>query len=288
MGKCPLFLSLLLLVILTACDANQSDSSVPRLVQEVTLPPVTASPTRILSPTPEPQTTSEIVSPLDVFTLEAEYILVTPTLPPSKTPTRTPTISPTPTQTPTPSVTVTATATSPLFPTAIIQPVTAIVINPLPQVCDSQWFFIEPRPASCPLSPPTASQGVYQQFQNGFMIWVAPQDAIYVLYNDLTQPRWHVLKDYFEEGMVEDDPAYAVSPIPSTWQPRRGFGMLWRANTAVRGRIGWAVEQWEKPFSVIVQTAADGTIFLSDPVGGVFSLVPGNTNWQYFSGIAGF
>lgn len=289
MGYRP-FVLVALLLTLVSCGTTRPDAG-PRLVQEVTLPPTTITPTRILSPTPELEAsvagTSELISPLDLVTLEADFVVVTPTLPPSKTPTQTPTITPTPSQSPTPTTTVTATATALLFPTSVIREVTAVVSNPLAEVCDSTWFFIQPRPASCPLNPPLSSQSVYQQFQNGYMIWVQERDAVYVMYDDPNPPRWQVFKDNFNEGMVESDAAYNVSPFPGTWQPRRGFGLLWRTNEAVRNRIGWAVEEWEQPYSVQVQTAKDGSIFLADPHGGVFSLVPGGVNWQRFAGIAG-
>jgi hypothetical protein len=174
----------------------------------------------------------------------------------------------------------------PQFPTSIVQPVTAIVSNPLPQVCDSTWFFIQPRPASCPLNPPLTSQGSFQQFQNGLMIWVQMQDAIYVLYDTENPPRWEVYNDTFDEGEPEFDPAWGPSP-PYTWQPRRGFGELWRGNTAVRQRIGWAVIEWETPYSVNVQTSNDGTIFVSEPPnrgGGVYALLPGGRDWQRYTG----
>lgn len=287
MGKSPLLVVFVMVVLLlAACEGAINEPQGPRLVLEVTLPPSTYAPTRVLSLTPEalPEVTSELVSPLDMITLEANYVLVTPTLPPSKTPTLTPTITPTPSLTPTPTETVTATATAPLFPTSIILPVTAVVANPLPQVCDSTWFFIQPRPPSCPLNAPSASQGVFQMFQNGFMIWVGQVDAIYVLYHDQSQPRWQVFKDFFDEGMPEDDPAYAIAPSAGLWQPRRGFGMLWRSNAAVRQRIGWGTEQWERPYSVMVQTGSDGTLFVNDPNGGIFAIVAGGSNWQFFSG----
>ena len=281
----------MMVLVLAACDLSNSPAADdgPRLVQDVTIEPTTPAPTRILSATPEPTLpTLEVLSPLEVVTVEADFVLVTPTLPPSKTPSETPTITQTLTTSPTPTTTVTATATLPLFPTSIIVPITAPVPNPIQQVCDSTWFFIEPRPAGCPLSPPTASQGVYQAFQNGYMIWVSSQDAIYAFYSDRNQPRWQVFRDQFEEGMVEDDPAYDQSPFPNTWQPRRGFGMLWRNNSAVRDRIGWGIDEWEQPFSVLAQTAPDGSFFISDPFDGVFALLPNGADWARYSGYSGF
>lgn len=297
-------------VLLAACAGNpNTGQSGPRLVQDNTLEPIDESllPTRVMSPTPEftpvpddaedrdadapaaiPPDSGEVVSPLQQVTVEADFVLVTPTLPPSKTPTQTPTFTQTPTITPTPSVTATATATMPVFPTSIIMPVTAPVAQPIPQICDSTWFFIEPRPASCPLNPPLADQGVYQEFQNGFMVWVRPQNAIYVMYNDQQNPRWQVFRDGFEEGMPEFDGAYINSPHPNTWQPRRGFGLLWRNNQAIRDRIGWATQEWEQPFSVQTQTASDGSIFISTPNQSVFGLLSGGRDWTLYRSYAGF
>ncbi len=277
-----------IVLIITACGARDAQVDTgPRLVEDSTLQPTSVLPTRILSPTPEltvVPVTNEVLSPLQQVTVNADFVLVTPTLPPSKTPTQTPTITPTVTQTPTPTVTVTATATFPQFPTSVVLPVTAVVAQPIPEVCFSTWFFAEPRPAGCPLSVPSTSAGVYQSFQNGYMIWVGLQDAIYVFYNDTRLPRWEVYRDQFEEGMAEDDPSFNNAPTANLWQPRRGFGMLWRANTTVRDRIGWGTIPLEIPYSVQVQNATDGTIFLSDPDGGVFSALPGGQTWQRYSG----
>ncbi len=290
MGKYAILLWCVIIVLIgAACaDSGRSSNSGPRLVQEVTIAATDPLPTRILSPTPSPiRATAEQVSPLEVATVEADFVLVTPTLPPSKTPTLTPTSTLTPTVTRTPTVTVTNTAIAPQFPTSVIIAVTAPVPQPLPQVCDSTWFFIQPRPNNCPLSPPISGQGVYQEFQNGYMIWVQQQDTIYVLYNDPALPRWQVFIDQFEEGMPEDDPAYADAPTPNTWQPRRGFGLLWRTNALVRQRIGWATQEWEQPYSTQLQRAKDGTTFILAPGGVVFSLARGGGSWQRFVGATG-
>ncbi len=305
-------LLLLMMLLMAACSGNpstQENDNRPILLQEVALDPTVPVPTRILSPTPpltlvagaaandgqnngqndeQNGTTNEVLSPLQISTVDADFILVTPTLPPSKTPTTTPTITTTPTVSPTPTITVTATATAPAFPTSVIIPVTAPVAAPLPQVCDSTWFFIQPRPASCPLTPPTASQGVYQPFENGYMIWVGSLTAIYVFYDDMTFPRWEVYRDGFIEGMAEDEPSFGEPPRDGLWRPRRGFGLLWRNDSAVRDRIGWAEIQWEIPYSTQVQTSGDGTLFISEPGGGVFSLLPGGGSWAYYTGYAGF
>lgn len=307
MGQRPFVLWSMLLVLLAACGGQPAPvSDGPRLIGDVTLTPTVPPPLRAVEPGISPTVTAtttnlpvaqaatevpglptgEVRSPLDIATVDAQFVLVTPTLPPSKTPTQTPTITLTPTQTPTPSLTATATATRPQFPTSVVVPVTAPVPQPLPQVCDSTWFFAEPRPPACPLNPPLTGQGVFQAFQNGYMIWVGAQDAIYVFYADAASPRWEVYRDGFEEGMPEFDAEYIESPFPNTWQPRRGFGLLWRSNSTVRERIGWATQEWEQGYSVQVQIAADGTVFMSAADGSIFSAVPGNLIWTRYGGVA--
>jgi hypothetical protein len=264
----------------SACTPRQ-DVQGPRLISDVTLAPTDILPTRALSPTPLP-VTPEIPSVLQMPTTNADFVLVTPTLPPSKTPTTTPTITLTPTLTLTPTITATSSATAFLLPTSVIIPVTSVVAVSNNQICDSNWFFLQPRPASCPLNAPNASNGVYQTFQNGTMIWVGSQDAIYVMYNDLLAPRWEVFRDYFEDGMPEESGGYSA-PAPNLYQPRRGFGMLWRNSEAVRNRIGWATIQQEQPYSVQVQTSKDGSIFVSAPSANLFGLLPSGTGWTLYS-----
>lgn len=281
-----LLLGLILLGMSACAPSTAVDDGAPRLVAEVTVDPADSRlPTRALTPTPLPPTQRpENRALADQVTQASNFVLVTPTLPPSKTPTATATFTPSPTDTPTPTPiipTATVTGTPIVIPTSAIIPLAA-PLDPQPdQVCASTWFFLEPRPPSCPRNPPNATQGVYQAFQNGYMIWVGNQDAIYVLYNDAAQPRWEVYRDYFNEGMAEETLSYENAP-PNTWQPRRGFGLLWRTDVDVRQRIGWATLQWEMPYSVRVQVGQDGTIFMNTPVNSLVALFPQRVNWQLY------
>lgn len=290
-----LWLIPVMLIFLVACNPepnNQADNG-PRLVQEVTIPPTELRATRFLSPTPTQiatatliRSSSEIDSPLSKVTVNAQYVIVTPTLPPSKTPTITPTHSPTPTITPTPTLTNTSTSTAFLLPTSEIIPITEPAAAQANRVCDSTWGFIYPTPQSCPLGAPTASQGVYQEFNNGYMVWVGSLDAIYVLFKDASPRRWEVHRDFFDEN----NPSMAYLDAPpdvlsgGTWKPRRGFGLLWEQDGYIRNRIGGATQQWEQPYSVQVQLASDGTLFVTTPNTTVFGLMPNGINWDQFTG----
>ena len=288
MGK-RLLLFLLLAICLWAagCSSDgviEQQSQRPQLVGEITLTPADPLPTRALSPTPIALSIATAVpeSALQVATVSADFQLVTPTLPPSKTPTTTPTVTPTTTETPPPSQTAAATATTLLVPTSIVAQVTLPVPAPLPAVCESTWFFINPRPPNCPLNVALASQAVYQQFEQGLMIWVREQNAIYVMYDSAESPRWQVFPDRFQEGMPEYDPAYNDLAPSFTWQPRRGFGMIWRDEPGLRLRIGWAVREREEPYSTQVQVGPDGVIYLQEPRGSIVALQPNGTNWDRY------
>lgn len=285
---------LLLAVVLAACgsDQNMVPRTGPELVQEVTLMPTTPAPTRLLSPTPSPiviPVTSEIISPLEIVTIEADFEVITPTLPPTKTMTPTPSITPTVTITPIPSSTIPATLTLPPSPSPIFVQVpiypTAVLNQPPPQQfqapvsviavdCESAWFFISnPLPTSCPSNPASSSRASYTEFESGYMFWIENQDAIYVVYDSEARPRWEVFIDTFEEGMMERDPAFSNNPA-YTFQPGRGFGLIWRSNQALRTRIGWAQSEWEIEYQVNIQIGQDGTIFFDAPRGGVYALSP--------------
>lgn len=274
------WLCLLLVIGLAACsEGGQLD------LEATVAVPTTAAPNVLLSgvlpPTGSPQPTSENVAPLNLVTQEAQYVIITPTLPPSKTPTQTP--SSTPPQTPTPTFPVTATATMQLFPTrAATQAVTAVVAAPLPQVCDSTWFFLNPQPASCPVNEALGTQAVYQPFEAGFMIWIEQQNLIYVFYHSFDGVAWEVYPDEYEEWMPEVDSTWPDTPPQGFYHPRRGYGMLWRSQPDVRSRIGWAMTAWEEWYTIQVQAAEDGTVFLEDPRGNVISLNPNGAEWQRY------
>jgi hypothetical protein len=275
------FWLILLLILLAACVPQTHQALPTRAV----LPKAIGLPE---SPTPVviPIATLEQESPPEVVTQEAAYVLVTPTDPPSKTPTETETPTSTFTWTPEPTepTTATATATAYIPPTKVVPFVTAYVAQPIERVCDSTWFFILPRPDTCPATLATVSQAVYQEFENGLMIWIQQQDLIYVMYNNFGEPAWESYEDLFDDGMIEIDETWELPPSTELFQPRRGFGMLWRANPGVRGRIGWALDEWEVPYSSTVQTGEDGTLFLQDPYGGVVLLMPEQRDWSRYMG----
>lgn len=276
MGKCPYWIVLLL--VLVACTSDPNVAVGPRLVQEVTLEPTAIMPTRSLSPTPSPIAIPVVASEQVAATATAGtpgFVLVTATLPPSKTPTPTATITPTFTATipPTISQIVLVTQPYPFYsgPSA----------NQGGPPCPANWFFAQPVVSVCPLSNALVSAAAYQPFQQGVMIWIQSQDAIYSVYDGATLPRWEVFRDTYVEGAPEEDMSSSAPPF--TWQPRRGFGEVWRNHPDVRQRLGWAISEKEEPYTAQVQIAADGTIFLAEPRGGIISLQAGGQSWGRYA-----
>jgi hypothetical protein len=224
------------------------------------------------------QTSVPVTAPNTIVAEQPDFVLVTATLPPSKTPTPTPTITPT---------------FAPTRPPTVTRPV-IVVGQPFPAFsgpssgqqpgfpCETSWFFSQPALSLCPLGNALVSTAAFQPFQQGFMIWIQSQDAIYAVYDGSTLPRWQVFRDTYVEGAPEID--VAISPPPFTWQPRRGFGEVWRDQPDVRQRLGWAISDKEEPYLAQVQIASDGTIFLVEAGGGIIGLRPGGQGWDRYPG----
>jgi hypothetical protein len=88
-----------------------------------------------------------------------------------------------------------------------------------------------------------------EDFQGGYMFWMQSSGTMWVLLPEklpnpgdaLTIPtngQWRIYKDEFAEGQPETDPA--LTPPEGRFQPRRGFGKLWRENPELRTALGWA------------------------------------------------
>ncbi len=123
-----------------------------------------------------------------------------------------------------------------------------------------------------------AERGVWmgeQAFQGGLMYWRQDARDIYVLHNDGT---WQAFGDTWQEGQTEWDVSI-VAP-GGLFQPKRGFGRVWRDNQSVRDRLGWATME-ERGFQGSIQSFQNGRMIWSN-VRGVFVLYSDGT-WQRYS-----
>ncbi len=145
--------------------------------------------------------------------------------------------------------------------------------------CPDVWFF-SPAPDICPAAPATVGPGAEQHFERGVMLWVGPEEQIYVLYGDEQYSRWSAYADRWEEGDPVMDPS--VEPPPGLQQPVRGFGLLWREDDQVRERLGWAVAE-ERGYQKAMQRTSHvryPDVYIRAADGGVWKLRPNGSAWE--------
>lgn len=140
----------------------------------------------------------------------------------------------------TPSPTARPTFTPPSLTPGTAAAAPTPTVTAVARVCSPPWFF-EPAPERCPAAPAERTFAAEQKFENGRMLWVASQGRIYVLYDDGDTPGWQSFADTWTDGEPEFD--RDLVPPEGRFQPVRGFGKLWRENTAVAARLGWAIER---------------------------------------------
>ena len=109
--------------------------------------------------------------------------------------------------------------------------------------------------------PTEVEKGVWaaeESFQGGYMFWRADTAYIYVVKNDGT---WQAYPDTWTSAEAEWDTT--IVPPAGYYQPKRGFGKVWRVQPGVRTSLGWATTE-ERGFSASVQPFSGGTMFWSN------------------------
>ncbi len=100
-----------------------------------------------------------------------------------------------------------------------------------------------PLPALFPTNVVAEVAIAEETFEHGRMIWFRHNRQIWVMVedDDPTTPGgdWYCYNDTFQEGEPEIDPD--LVPPEGMFQPRRGFGKLWRTHPDLRERLGWAL-----------------------------------------------
>ena len=147
--------------------------------------------------------------------------------------------------------------------------------------CPDEWFF-DPAPDVCPARSAITTDGAEQPFERGVMLWNRAEDRIYVLFDDDAYPRWQAYEDVFDEG---EDPASNpdIEPPPGLYQPIRGFGMVWRQQTGVRERLGWALAP-ETGYQTMIQRTSYfkyNETYIRALDGGVWRLGPEGSEWEH-------
>ena len=145
--------------------------------------------------------------------------------------------------------------------------------------CDYPWFF-SPRAERCPSQTIQKTDAAMQMFEGGRMIWLRSLDSVLVFYDHppAHAAQWALFEDRFNEGDLEIEPSLA--PPYGRLQPRRGFGLVWRTNAAVREQLGWALNA-EQGYSACVGGGGGGwksyTRYLNDAGG---QIIEANTYYM--------
>ncbi len=125
-------------------------------------------------------------------------------------------------------------------------PPTAVPSVAVPAVVPSQINGPTATPNPMPTDTRTQMYIAQEDFQNGYMFWISSVTQIWVLLPAAdtqagqipSHGQWQIFQDTYQNSEPETDPAI-VPPASNLYQPRRGFGKLWRSNNTIRGALGW-------------------------------------------------
>lgn len=147
--------------------------------------------------------------------------------------------------------------------------------------CSQSWFFSQSRPGSCPTAE-VSTLAAEQEFEDGWAYWMNTSDKIYILYEDGQSPAWEVYTDTWTTSDPETDSSL-TPPSGNLEQPARGIGKVWRNNSTVKNRLGWALDD-EVGYTADFQqeTGSDPeNIFFSDPGEILVRLESDGSSWRF-------
>ncbi len=156
-----------------------------------------------------------------------------------------------PAATATPTATTVAPTTTPVLPACAITPILGF------GRIWTTYATVRSR-LGCPVQLETNTWSAEQSFTGGYMFWRGDLRLIYALYNDGT---WQSFVDHWNEGDQEWDPAI-VAPA-GYYQPKRGFGTVWRDQSGVRDKLSWATTE-ERGLGASWQAYSGGLMIWSD------------------------
>jgi LysM repeat protein len=158
--------------------------------------------------------------------------------------------------------------------------------------CYHQYFF-QPGASYCPRDAALVTEGAYQPFEGGFMIWLPRPE--------LTAPSIYVFTHGGQLSLYPDTmPAEASqgvaeeTPPEGLFEPVGGFGKVWREHALVRETLGWATAAeglYTATFQVESRESLPGVAYLTLPDGKILQLM--DSIWRAYvpgadlSGIGG-
>lgn len=168
------------------------------------------------------------------------------------------------------------------IPDRYVEQIPFVLLNPgkgpletltVPIICPFAETFTD----ACPLTR-QSTPAAFQPFENGYMVWRADTQAIYILYQN----------GHFEEyadTWVEGQPDVIDETPPAGYTvPQRGFGQVWGTQAAVREQLGWALGA-ETAYTMMVEVYPGvwnrpDTQRFTLPDGRLIDIYPYSYSWQ--------
>jgi len=126
----------------------------------------------------------------------------------------------------------------------------------------------------CPVEVENSHWSAEETFVGGYMFWRSDLLLVYAMYGDGT---WQSFADTWQNGDLEWDPM--IVPPSGLYQPKRGFGKVWREQPGVRDKLGWATSM-ERGLGADYQGYQGGLMLWSD-LQGIFVLYNDGT-WSHY------
>lgn len=206
-------------------------------------------------------------------------------------PTAVPTV-PAPTAVPPTPVPPTPVPPTPVPPTPVLTPTATTIPVPTPTLPACQFSsmlgfgrvwstYPEVRTRlGCPVETEKSNWSAEEIFVNGYMFWRGDLGVIYTLFSDKTFQQ-------FVDSWTSAEPEWDTSivPPPGFYQPKRGFGKVWREGVVppaikVRDKLSWATTE-ERGLMVGWQAYAGGLMLWSNSQG-IFVLYYDNYTWERY------
>lgn len=132
----------------------------------------------------------------------------------------------------------------------------------------------------CPVETETNTWSAEETFVNGYMFWRGDLGVIYTLFSDGKFQQ-------FVDTWTSAEPEWDTSIVPPAglYQPKRGFGKVWREGVVppsltVRDKLSWATAE-ERGLMASWQAYAGGLMIWSNTQG-IFVLYYDNYTWERY------
>lgn len=147
--------------------------------------------------------------------------------------------------------------------------------------CAQDWFFSQSLPSACPTAE-ISTLAAEQEFEDGWIYWMSTTGKVYVLYEDGFDPEWDIYNDTWTSGEPETDSSL-TPPSSNLQQPERGIGKVWRTNSEVKDRLGWALDD-ELGYTAQFQQesgSSPGFVYFTDPGDILVRLESRGDTWRF-------